>query len=403
MSTTNNHVETFKLLNVSDDTNSPSEDDVLSLPPPRRKIKTRRKPRPSSSPSSGTVGGRWAIRVLAGTTVVVALGLLGWLLFTLQLRVDTLEQRLADVEIGSKNTPEELHSIHARLKGLEDTNTGLRDNLTQTIADLAIISSQVQKLISTVESLHQSIATAPQIEMLPKAVASLQESVATMGSKITALEMDAKETKQIATSTTQSVQENKDKMQQLNQLCNKTDASLDVGWKDVERLKTVVERFNTSLEAEIHRAEIDRQQQKNQVDSLQNVTTALSAQVAELNNFCRSDSNCSVGDGNRNDQLNSLTDLYQQLVLRVDSCSQTTNTTLKSHSENIKALQDQFLNASQRLSSLESSANTKSKAESLPNAASTQDSSTLTLPTASSSIKPITRSRKSPLSFLVPT
>lgn len=233
-----NGCEMINLLNMSSSESDNASPSFTSFQAnkPKRKVRFKKNFRPNSKlkVTSTSKSGNCNCSLvdcakLFGCLLLLALvGILMWYVVSLSIRVQELQAKFTDIEAGSRNTPEALHSIHSKLRQLDNNVTALFRDIRKISSDINNITSEVKLLKETTSNLQASIASAPAIQQLPKDVHTLSESVAAFGSKITTFDSTMKEMKEAQASyqtTTQALSSELESLKvSVQELLNVSDA-----------------------------------------------------------------------------------------------------------------------------------------------------------------------------------
>lgn len=327
--TNKNGCEMINLLNM---TSSESDNASPSFTPfqankPKRKVRFKKNFRPNSKlkGTSTSKNGNCNCSLvdcakLFGCLLLLALvGILMWYVVSLSIRVQELQAKFTDIEAGNRNTPEALHSIHSKLRQLDNNVTALFHDIRKISSDIVNITSEVKLLKETTSNLQASIASAPAIQQLPKDVHTLSESVAAFGSKITTYDSTMKDMKEAQASyqtTTQTLS------------------------SELESLKTSVQELLNISDAGTRTSNSHFSGDVNVQKSMQETNESLSLMKKELSEFAKS---VDVVRSDMKTYQNSFREVQEALSKNHDSIEYLENST-QQHTMRITALENLIQN-----------------------------------------------------------
>ncbi|CAG2122041.1 unnamed protein product, partial [Medioppia subpectinata] len=100
-------------------------------------------------------------------------------------RIDALQTAINDLSNSGNGIPQELHSIHSRMKLLDTNISAIKADVFRAFDSIANLTQEVKQMKSQLNKIADSVEAAPAIRQLPKELQDLQKVVAEMGSRLT--------------------------------------------------------------------------------------------------------------------------------------------------------------------------------------------------------------------------
>ncbi|XP_077293074.1 uncharacterized protein LOC143916060 isoform X2 [Arctopsyche grandis] len=177
----NNNKETFKLLDLSSDTDS---DNLQIEIVPRKKRINRSRNSGGSNIVKSEAWGQKAIAIGITAALLAWLVALSWAAAALSEDTRRLDAAIREVSVGSQGVGDALQRCHSTARELQHNHTEMAAKLDKLILRTDNLTSQVTALQAGLAGVKQQVASAPELVSVPEQLTSLGANVARFGSQI---------------------------------------------------------------------------------------------------------------------------------------------------------------------------------------------------------------------------